>query len=219
MCDAIVMVTEERRQTVTPEEVRAVMDRLRAMHHGRMPIELGDPYKVLVATVISQRTRDEQTAIIAERLFRRYPTVEALAHADEREVYDLLQGSQYRDTKAPRLIALAQQLIARYGGKVPDTRDKLLTLPGVGRKTANCVLNYAFGIPALCVDTHVHRIANTLGWVQTRTPEETEKALEKVIPRDLWIDTNRLFVQHGQTCRARGGRACASCAVCTPPSG
>jgi len=196
---------------VTPAEVRSVIQILADTYHGRGSVELGDPYKVLVATVISQRTREEQTTEVSNRVFARYPDAQALAKADEHELYDLLQGSQYRETKAPRLIEMAKILVDRHGGKVPDSIDALLELPGVGRKTANCVLVYAFDIPALCVDIHMHRITNRLGWVHTKTPEQTERALEKIIPRDLWTGVNRLFLQHGRTLCVPGIPFCTRC--------
>jgi len=185
-------------KNVPEEEVRTVMDMLAATYHGRGAVELGDPYRVLVATVISQRTREEQTTAVSTRVFARYPDVATLADADEGELLDLLKGSEYREDKAPRLIAMATILRDRYAGQVPDDIEALLTLPGVGRKTANCVLIYAFQKEALCVDIHCHRISNRLGWVSTKNPDQTERALEKVMPRDLWAGSNRLFLQHGR---------------------
>jgi len=198
---------------VTPETVRSVMDTLAATYHGRGAVELGDPYKVLVATVISQRTREEQTTAVSERVFARYPDVLALASASEPELYNLLQGSEYREEKAPRLLALARLLRDEHGGAVPDTVEALLTLPGVGRKTANCVLIYAFNKAAICVDTHCHRIANRLGWVTTKTPDQTEKALEKMMPQDLWAGSNRLFLQHGRALCLPTTPICSRCPV------
>lgn len=194
-------------------DVRAVMDTLGATYHGRGSVELGDPYKVLVATVISQRTREEQTTAVSERVFARYPDVPALAAADEPELYALLNGSEYREAKAPRLISLATILRDRFGGRVPETVDELITLPGVGRKTANCVLIYAFQKSALCVDIHMHRISNRLGWVQTKTPDRTEAALEKVMPEDLWAGSNRLFLQHGRAICLPSIPLCSRCPV------
>src|SRR5947209_17568452 len=159
---------------VSEQAVRSVLQTLAETYHGRGSVELGDPYKVLVATVISQRTREEQTTAVSERVFARYPDAPSLAQADEGELYDLLEGSQYRETKAPRLIEMARILTEKYGGLVPNDLDALLELPGVGRKTANCLLVYGFDIPALCVDTHMHRITNRLGWVHTKTPDQTE---------------------------------------------
>ncbi len=193
--------------------VRAVMDTLAATYHGRGAVELGDPYKVLVATVISQRTREEQTTAVSQRVFARYKDTTALADADETELYDLLSGSEYREDKAPRLVEMAKILVERHGGKVPDSVEALLTLPGVGRKTANCVLIYAFEKPALCVDIHMHRITNRLGWVQTKTPDQTERALAKVMPEDWWAGSNRLFLQHGRAICLLTTPLCNRCPV------
>lgn len=203
----------EQRAQVTPADIRAVMETLAATYHGRGAVELGDPYKVLAATVISQRTREEQTAAVSERVFARYPDIPALASALEPELYDLLQGSEYREEKAPRLVALARLLRDEHGGAVPGTVEALLTLPGVGRKTANCVLIYAFNKAAICVDTHCHRIANRLGWVSTKTPDQTEKALEKVMPPDLWAGSNRLFLQHGRAICLPTVPICSRCLI------
>ena len=193
--------------------VRIVMETLAATYHGRGAVELGDPYKVLVATVISQRTREEQTTIVSERVFAHYGDANALADADEAALYDLRSGSEYREEKAPRLIAMAKILVERHGGKVPDSVEALLTLPGVGRKTANCVLIYAFEKAALCVDIHMHRITNRLGWVQTKTPDQTERALAKVMPEDWWAGSNRLFLQHGRTVCLPTIPLCSRCPV------
>ena len=198
---------------VTYEAVRRVMATLASTYHGRGAVELGDPYQVLVATVISQRTREEQTSTVSERVFARFPDVPALAGASETELYDLLLGSEYREDKAPRLVAMATLLMNQFAGRVPDTVDELLTLPGVGRKTANCVLIYAFDKSALCVDTHCHRITNRLGWVVTKTPDQTEKALEKVMPADLWAGSNRLFLQHGRAICLPTIPVCSRCPV------
>ena len=195
------------------DSIRAVMDTLAATYHGRGAIELGDPFQVLVATVISQRTREEQTTAVSARVFAKYPNAAALSLAAEAALYELLNGSEYREEKAPRLIALSAILVERYGGQVPDSVDALLTLPGVGRKTANCVLIYAFDKAALCVDTHMHRITNRLGWVQTKTPDGTEKALEKIMPQDLWAGSNRLFLQHGRALCLPTTPICSRCPV------
>ena len=189
------------------------MDTLAATYHGRGAIELGDPFQVLVATVISQRTREEQTTAVSARVFACYPDAAALAVADAPTLLDLLDGSEYREEKAPRLLALSKILVEKYGGQVPDSIEALLELPGVGRKTANCVLIYAFEKAALCVDTHMHRITNRLGWVTTKTPDATEKALEKIMPQDLWAGSNRLFLQHGRALCLPTVPICSRCPV------
>lgn len=195
------------------EPIRTVMDTLAAAYHGRGAIELGDPFQVLVATVISQRTREEQTTAVSARVFACYPDAAAFAVADEPALLDLLDGSEYREEKAPRLIALSKILAEKYGGQVPDSIEALLALPGVGRKTANCVLIYAFNKAAICVDTHCHRITNRLGWVTTKTPDATEKALEKIMPQDLWAGSNRLFLQHGRALCLPITPICSRCPV------
>ncbi len=196
-----------------PDNIRAVMDTLAATYHGRGAVELGDPYQVLIATIISQRTREEQTTAVSARVFGEYPNAAALAAAAESELYALLSGSEYREEKAPRLLALASILVERYDGLVPDDLNALLSLPGVGRKTANCVLIYAFNKAAICVDTHCHRITNRLGWVTTKTPDATEKALEKIMPQDLWAGSNRLFLQHGRALCLPTVPICSRCPV------
>jgi endonuclease-3 len=196
---------------VASSEIRTVMALLADIYHGKGAVELGDPYQVLVATVISQRTREEQTTVVSARVFARYPNTTSLAVADEHELYDLLSGSEYREAKAPRLIEMAKILMEKHGGQVPQTIEELTCLPGVGRKTANCVLIYAFQKDALCVDIHFHRIVNRLGWVQTKNPHATEKAMEKLMPRDLWQGSNRLFLQHGRTICLPGVPRCFAC--------
>jgi endonuclease-3 len=192
------------------------MDVLAATYRGRGSVELGEPYRVLVSTVISQRTREEQTTAVSKRVFAHYPDIATLAAAQESELLGLLIGSEYREAKAPRLISMAKILLEKHGGQVPDDIDALLALPGIGRKTANCVLIYAFNREAICVDTHLHKIANRLGWVSTKTPEQTEKALKIVMPRDLWAGSNRLFLQHGRAiCLSSALPLCSRCPLQT----
>ena len=190
-----------------------VMDTLAETYHGKGSVELGDPFKVLIATVISQRTREEQTTIVSNRLFARYPDATALADAPVDELERLLNGSQYPEVKAPRIKEIACILRDQFGGQVPRTIDELLALPGVGRKTANCVLLYAFDIPALCVDVHVQRICNRLGWLQTKTPDQTEIALERILPAPYWLTINRLMVQHGRAICLPSVPLCGRCPV------
>lgn len=179
------------------EEVKAV-----ALNEIRRA-ENGDPFAILIGTILSQRTRDPVTTKATIRLFERYHNAPELASADESEVRALIKPVTYYENKAPAIIEVAKQVVKRFGGKVPSDLDELLTLPLVGRKTANCVLVYGYGIPAIPVDTHVHRIANRLGIVDTRTPEKTEEELSKILPRRNWIEINDLFVRFGQTtCRA-----------------
>ncbi len=168
------------------------------------------PFRHLIGTILSARTRDETTDRVSKELFRRYPTPAKLARADRRRVERILRPIGFFRTKARHVIGTARMVRERG---VPRTLEGLLAFPGVGRKVANCVLVYAFGLQAIPVDTHVHRIANRLGWVRTRTPEETERALAGLVPRRLWPILNEVFVAHGKkVCRPIGPR-CSECPV------
>lgn len=163
-----------------------------------------DPFQVLIGTILSQRTRDARTDRAAEALFARYPDAAALAAAPLRKLERLLRPVGFYRTKARHIRACARRLLAENGGRVPERLEELTALPGVGPKTANCVLVFGFGTPGVPVDTHVHRIANRLGAVRTRTPEATEAALRATLPERYWIPLNPLLVQHGQNlCRPR----------------
>ena len=171
-----------------------------------------DPFKVLISTILSARTRDNQTEIASKRLFKVYANPKALAHASEEKVRELIRPVGFYNVKTRRVIEVSRILLKRFNGIVPDNMDALLTLPGVGRKTANCILVYGFGTPAIPVDTHVHRIPNRLGLAETKTPEDTEKALAKIAPKKHWLEINELFVRFGKTiCLPIGPR----CPVCT----
>lgn len=174
--------------------------------------EGSDPFKILIGTILSHRTRDENTTRAVENLFSRYRDAHELASADIDEVRRLIKPAGFYNVKARNIVLVARQIVDEFGGKVPSDIDSLLSLRSVGRKTANCVLVYGFGIPAIPVDTHVHRISNRLGIVETRTPAETEEALKKVVPKKYWLELNDLFVRFGQTtCRPVGPR----CNVCS----
>ncbi len=170
-----------------------------------------DPFRVLIATVLSHRTRDPVTAIASSHLFARFPDAKSLARANVRSVESLIRPVGFYKTKARTVKRIARIILDQYDGKVPREKEKLLELPSVGPKTANCVLVYGFKQPAIPVDTHVHRISNRLGIVHTRTPEETEKELVRVIDRRDWLPLNEIFVKFGQLiCRPIGPR----CPVC-----
>jgi endonuclease-3 len=176
-------------------------------------VEKGDPFRILISTILSQRTRDENTTRASENLFSRYRTAEELARANIDAVRELIRPSGFYNVKARSIIRVSRQLLEEFGGRVPDDEEDLLKLHSVGRKTANCVLVYGFNKPAIPVDTHVHRISNRLGLVDTRSPEETEAQLVKTVPRRYWLDLNDLFVRFGQTtCRPIGPR-CAQCSL------
>jgi len=154
---------------------------------------------VLIRTILSQRTRDENTDQASALLFSKYNTPEEIANADLEELEKLIKKAGFFRVKSQRIKEVSRMVLDDYGGVVPDNIDDLLKLPGVGRKTANCVLVYGFQKPAIPVDVHVHRISNRIGLVNTKHPEQTEHELEKIIPRDYWIELNDLMVQFGQT--------------------
>ncbi|MBI3622856.1 endonuclease III [Candidatus Pacearchaeota archaeon] len=160
--------------------------------------ETGGPLSILIGTILSARTRDENTSAVVRKLFGRYKSARSLAQAKLLDVEKIIKSTGFYHVKAKRIIEVASLIHSKYAGKVPDTLEELLKLPGVGRKTANCVLVYAFEKPAIPVDTHVHRISNRLGLVQTKTPEETELELIKKIPKKYWLRINDTFVMYGQ---------------------
>jgi endonuclease-3 len=153
------------------------------------------------------------TEKVCDVLFEEYPTPERLARARPRALIPILRAIGFYRQKAKYIVETARIIVHRYGGQVPDTFDDLVKLPGVGRKVANCVLVYAFGKPAIAVDTHVHRISNRLGWVTTASPEQTERHLAVFLPQRHWLTINELLVSHGKTiCRPIGPK-CHSCSV------
>lgn len=160
--------------------------------------EQGDPFKILIGTILSARTRDENTTRVVNKLFARFKTPEDLAAADIDEIKKIIHSIGFYNVKAERIKQVSQTLVTRFGGQVPCDIDQLLELPGVGRKTANCVLVYAFDKPAIPVDVHVHRISNRLGLVHTKMPEQTELELVKLVDRRLWTRVNDTFVMYGQ---------------------
>ena len=171
------------------------------------------PFQVLIGTVLSQRTRDEKTDEAAQALFSRYPSPDTLASAPEEEIATLIRPANYYNTKAARIKEISRIILKKYSGSTPDTVAELMQLPGVGRKTAACVMVYGFRKRALPVDTHVHRISNRIGLIQTQTPEESEKELWKVLPEDYIMHYNELMVKHGQNiCRPIGPK-CHECPI------
>lgn len=158
----------------------------------------GDPFRVLISTVLSSRTKDVVTREASRSLFEKASTPRELAKLSPGEIEKLIYPVGFFRTKAKRLPKLARILIEEYEGKVPDSLEELLKLPGVGRKTANLVVTIAFGKPGICVDTHVHRISNRFGYVKTKSPTETEFALREKLPEKWWIYYNDFLVTLGQ---------------------
>lgn len=171
------------------------------------------PFEVLVSTLLSLRTKDEVTGVAAQRLLAVARTPETMVKLPAREIETLIYPVGFYPTKAKRLLSISRILLDRYDGKVPDTLEELTALPGVGRKTANLVLVEGFKIPAICVDTHVHRISNRIGYVKTKTPDKTELALRKKLPRRHWVRYNELLVAFGQVLCRPISPFCSRCPV------
>ncbi|MCX7816730.1 MAG: endonuclease III [Syntrophales bacterium] len=160
--------------------------------------EKRDPFLVLISTILSSRTKEEVTAEATRRLFERAKTPYAILQIPEEEISSLIYPVGFFRNKARVIRKICLELMERFNGNVPDSLDDLLTLPGVGRKTANLVLSLGFNKDGICVDTHVHRITNRLGYVKTKTPEETEKILRKILPLQYWKSINTLLVAFGR---------------------
>ena len=170
------------------------MTALRELHEA----ETGGPFSILIGTILSARTKDENTTKVVKVLFSRYKDAKSLANAKIKDVEKIIKSIGFYHVKSKRIIEVAKIIDSKYKGKVPDDLEQLVELPGVGRKTANCVLVYAFEKPAIPVDIHVHRISNRLGLVETKTPEDTEQELMRKIPKKFWIEINDTFVMYGQ---------------------
>lgn len=183
------------------------------MDYYRIDWNFGDPFRVIISTILSQRTRDENTELASRQLFSVYKNPEELAEAEIERIQELIKPSGFYKTKARRIKEVARMIRDRFNGMVPDEIDALLSLPGVGRKTANCVLLYGFGKPAIPVDTHVHRIVNRIGLVKTKTPYHTELSLMEILPKRYWRLFNELLVKFGkEVCRPIRPR-CWSCMI------
>ena len=172
-----------------------------------------NPFLVLISCVLSLRTKDETTLPASERLFKRAQTPEAMLRLSVDEIEKLIYPVGFYKTKARNIHGICRDILDRFGGKVPDEIEPLLTLRGVGRKTANLVLTEGFGKLGVCVDTHVHRISNRLGYVKTKNPEETEWALRKNLPEEFWIEYNSLLVVWGQNICKPISPFCSRCPV------
>jgi endonuclease-3 len=202
-----------------PVDISGVIRRLRRTRPAWNPTALaefaeqGDPFRVLIACILSLRTQDTTTGPAAARLFAVADTPERMLTLTPARIAKLIYPVGFYRTKAGVILGICRDLLANFGGRVPDTIDALLTLDGVGRKTANLVVTLGFNKPGICVDTHVHRISNRLGYVRTRTPEETEMALRASLPRRFWIGYNDLLVAFGQNICTPISPKCSGCPV------
>jgi endonuclease-3 len=172
-----------------------------------------DPFRVLISTMISLRTKDEVTLAASRRLFAEASTPKAMTGLTETRIAELIYPAGFYRTKAHNIRTVCGAILDEHGGTVPNTLEELIAFPGVGRKTANLVLSLGFGKNAICVDTHVHRISNRLGWVATKTPEQTEFALMEILPVDHWIVINELLVSYGQRICTPISPFCSRCTL------
>ena len=197
------------------QDITVILDRMAGVYtggaypgrnsEGLNPEWPCDPFHVLIATILSQRTKDDNTRKASDNLFRKYPTVEAIADADPADVAVLIRPAGFPNQKAKAITECCRILRDQYGCRVPEDTDEMTKLPMVG--------SYAMDIPSVCVDTHVHRISNLMGLVRTKTPEETEYALMELTPRERWSDINRYLVRHGQEICQPNRPHCDRCMV------
>jgi endonuclease-3 len=205
---------------VTSRTIHAVMTALREAAPGwsapvvsQMASLSRDPYQVLVACLLSLRTKDETTGPAARRLFALAETPQTMLTLTKTQIEKAIYPVGFYKTKAQTVLDLSRTLMEQYGGRVPDEIDELIMFKGVGRKTANLVVTQGFQKPGICVDTHVHRISNRWGYVETKTPEETERVLRAKLPQQYWIEINDLLVAMGQTICHPTSPKCSLCPI------
>lgn len=202
-------------KNVKPSNIKTVLKILNKKSQKTMLGELSqkDPFYILISTVLSARNRDDQTIKAVRILFSHYKTPQQIANAPIGKLEPMLRLTGFYKTKAKRIKELSKILIKKYNGTVPQTYDELTSLPGVGRKTAGCVMVYAFGIPAIPVDTHVNRIANRLGWTKSKSPLKSEQELMNLVPKKYWHLVNEGMVIHGQTICKPITPSCSKCPI------
>jgi endonuclease-3 len=208
----------DRIRGMKPEDIHDVITILREEYKGWQTPAVtivaqcnGSPFKVLISCLISLRTKDEVTAQASARIFALAQTPEAMEKLSADEISQRIYPAGFYRTKAEQIAQLSRRLVDEYSGAVPDDIDELLRFKGVGRKTANLVMTLGFGKPGICVDTHVHRICNRLGYVSTKKPDETESVLRSQLPPEYWIEINNLLVAFGQNhCHPVSPR-CSNC--------
>jgi len=202
--DTVVKVLEILKKEIP--KYNAPIERFRTHHQN-------DPFKVLISGILSARTKDEITVPICEKLFSKVSKPQDIIDMPEEELFSIIEKITYAKQKLRYLKETCKILVEKFNGKVPDTFEDLIKLKGVGRKVANVVLDHGFNKNVIIVDTHVHKISNRLGWVNTKTPEATEKALQRLVPKNYWRDINYCFVGLGQTICFKISPKCNNCPV------
>lgn len=181
------------------KDSKAIIEKLNKLYPDpKCELNFSTPFELLVSTILSAQATDKKVNEITAVLFKKYNTAHAFASLTEDELTEEIKSINYNRTKAKNLIAMSKMLVEKYNGEVPKAREELVQLAGVGRKTANVVLSNAYNVPAIAVDTHVFRVSNRIGIVNEKDVEKTEIALEKEIPKELWILSHGLFVYHGR---------------------
>jgi endonuclease-3 len=202
--DRVMAALERATQKFAPPLINSIID------------EFGhDPFLILIGCLLSLRVRDSTTIHVVRVLFNRVRTPQQLIDIPDTELEQIVFKTVYYKQKAALLKSVSREILERFGGSVPRAEDELRSINGVGPKTANLVLGMAFGVPAICVDTHVHRISNRLGLIKTRTVEETEEALKQLLPQKYWIPWNKLLVVWGQNICAPISPKCSICPINT----
>jgi len=203
------------------EEIKfkAIMEKLKEIYSSTEKTTLNrmrkkpDAFKVLISCLLSLRARDENTEKVSKQLFEVANTPEEIVKIPVEKLEKIIFSSGHYKKKARVLQSVSNELITRFNSKVPDKKEELLSIKGVGPKTANIVLAFAFGKEVLPIDTHCHRIPNRLGWLKTKTPEKTEKELEKILPKEYWADFNAIFVQFGRDICQPVSPKCSACPI------
>jgi endonuclease III len=197
----------------TPRDTRRILDKLETQHpDADTELHYTNAFELLVATILSAQSTDVRVNLVTPALFKRFPNARALATATPRELEPMIHSTGFFRAKTRSLLGMAQALVERHGGEVPAEMDKLVELPGVGRKTANVVLGHALGVPGLPVDRHVLRVANRIGIAESDDPEVVEQQLCAALPRDRWTRTSDTLILHGRRiCRPKP--LCDQCVV------
>ena len=193
------------------ERIRKAVAPLPAPSVSNVAAEKQDPFRILISTIISLRTKDQVTEEASKRLFALADTPAAMKTLPREAIQEAIFPAGFYRNKSRQILDIANRIDSEFNGEVPRDRDILLGFPGVGIKTANLTLGLGYGLPYICVDTHVHRIPNRLGWIATKSPEESEKELMKILPKEWWIPINHLLVQFGQQICRPVSPLCSTC--------
>lgn len=196
-------------------EIKRILSLLEPEHQPTMLEQFRDysAFQLLIMTLLSARTKDTTVIPIAKKMFLKWKTPADFVKAPLKQLQQEIYGVGFYNVKARHVKELSQKLLREFNGEVPRTLEELISLPGVGRKTANCLLAQKFKVPAIGVDTHVHRISNLMGWVKTNNTLETEEKLMKIVPRELWVKVNPMLVDLGQRVCLPRRPQCGKCVV------